>query len=191
MMTLRVLCFLSAFVCVAAHAQKCAGGMDATGNQCPESTTPSAASPASTTAAPDLQKQIDEIRGVLPKFAIPMREVGDRFQNMYYAAKGGNWALAEYMAKYMNGALSPAKITKPAEYKTWSSFYNGAWQSVGFAIYAKDFKAFDKAYMAVVGGCNACHQSMGYGFIEVVHLKAPADQGINYKKPSNPGDVPP
>jgi len=26
--------------------------------------------------------------------AIPMREVGDRFQNMYYAAQGGNWALA-------------------------------------------------------------------------------------------------
>ena len=34
-------------------------------------------------------------------------------------------------------------------------------------------------------------QAMGYGFIEVAHLKAPADQGINYKKASNPGDVPP
>ena len=28
-----------------------------------------------------------------------MREVGDRFQNMYFAAKGGNWALAAYMSK--------------------------------------------------------------------------------------------
>jgi hypothetical protein len=34
-------------------------------------------------AAEDVQKQIDEIKGALPKFAIPMREVGDRFQNMY------------------------------------------------------------------------------------------------------------
>jgi hypothetical protein len=41
-----------------------------------------------------MQKQIDEVRGALPKFAIPMREVGDRFQNMYFAAKDGNWALA-------------------------------------------------------------------------------------------------
>ncbi|MGA7388965.1 MAG: hypothetical protein WBW99_13715 [Pseudolabrys sp.] len=54
-------------------------------------------------APKDVQKQIDEIRSVLPKFAIPMREVGDRFQNMYFAAKGGNWALAAYMSKYMNG----------------------------------------------------------------------------------------
>jgi hypothetical protein len=38
MMRLRVACFLSAFVCVAANAQECSGGlgggMDATGNQC-------------------------------------------------------------------------------------------------------------------------------------------------------------
>ena len=34
------------------------------------------------------------------------------------------------------------------------------------------------------------HQAMGYGFIEVTHLKSPADPGLNYKKPSNPGDVP-
>jgi hypothetical protein len=38
MMTLRIACFLSVFVCAAAHAQNCSGGsgggIDATGNQC-------------------------------------------------------------------------------------------------------------------------------------------------------------
>ena len=38
--------------------------------------------------------ELNDVIGVLPKFAIPMREVGDRFQNMYFAAKGGNWGLA-------------------------------------------------------------------------------------------------
>src|ERR1035437_369395 len=76
-------------------------------------------------APKDVQKQIDEVKSVLPKFAIPMREVGDRFQNMYFAAKGGNWALAAYMSKYMNGAMNPAKLTKPDEYKTWQGFYEG------------------------------------------------------------------
>ena len=152
--------------------------------------TPSAA-PSAPASGPDLQQQVNDIKGALPKFAIPMREVGDRFQNMYFAAQGGNWALAAYMSKYMNGAMNPAKVTKPAEYKTWASFYTGAWQPVEKAIQAKDFKAFDKAYKEVTGACNACHQAMGYGFIEVVHLRAAADQGVNYKKASNPGDVPP
>jgi hypothetical protein len=94
------------------------------------------------------------------------------------------------MSKYMNGAMNPAKVTKPEEYKTWASFYTGTWQPVQEAIMAKDLKAFDKAYKEVVGGCNACHEAMGYGFIQVTRLSGPPDAGINYKKASNPGDVP-
>ncbi len=192
MMMLRVVCFLSAFMCVAAHAQKCAGGMDANGNQCVDSTTAAVAAPATSSAisGAELQRQIDEIRGALPKTTISMREVGDRFQDIYFAAKGGNWALAEYIAKYLNRALEPGNAKAPAEAKAWSAFYNGAWQKVGFAIFAKDFKAFDKAYMATLGDCNGCHRSTGYGFIEVVHLKSPVDLGVNYKRASNPNAVP-
>jgi hypothetical protein len=138
----------------------------------------------------DMQKQIDEIRGALPKFAIPMREVGDRFQNMYFAAKGGNWALAAYMSKYMSGAMNPAKVTKAAEYKAWQGFYEGTFAPVDKAIQAKDLKGFEKEYAAVVSGCNGCHAAMGYGFIKVVKMTAPADIGIDYSVKSQPGDVP-
>src|SRR5947209_19444986 len=105
----------------------------------------------------DLQKQIDQVKSALPKFAIPMREVGDRFQNMYFAAKGGNWALAAYMSKYMNGAMNPASLTKPAEYPAWKSFYDNTFAATNKAIQAKDFKAFDAAYKNVTAACNGCH----------------------------------
>ena len=140
--------------------------------------------------AKDAQKQIDELRSALPKFAIPMREVGDRFQNMYFAAQGGNWALAAYMAKYMNGSMNPASVTKPAEYKVWKNFYDETFAPVNKTIQAKDWKAFDKAYNAVIKDCNTCHEGMGYGFIKVAKLKAPADPGITYAIKSEPGDVP-
>ena len=105
-------------------------------------------------AADDMQKQMDDIKGALPKFAIPMREVGDRFQNMYFAAKGGNWALAAYMSKYMNGAMNPASVTKPDEYKTWKSFYENTFAPVTKAIAAKDLKEFESAYSAATNACN-------------------------------------
>ena len=141
-------------------------------------------------ADPDTQKQLDALKAAIPKFAVPMREVGDRYQNMYFAAKGGNWALAAYMSKYMNGAMNPAKLTKPDEYKMWQGFYEGAFSSVDKAIQAKDLKAFNAAYTEVATSCNGCHQAMGYGFIKVVKLKAPADNGIDYSVKSQPGDVP-
>jgi hypothetical protein len=139
----------------------------------------------------DVQGQLDALKAALPKFAIPMREVGDRFQNMYFAAKGGNWALAAYMSKYMNGAMNPAILTKPDEYKVWKNFYDTTFAPVNKAIQAKDLKTFDTAYNNTLKSCNGCHQAMGYGFIQVTKLSAPADSGMNYTVKSEPGDVPP
>lgn len=141
-------------------------------------------------AADDVQKQLDDIKGALPKFAIPMREVGDRFQNIHFAAKGGNWGLAAYMAKYMNGAMNPAKVTKPAEYEAWKTFYTETFAPVQKAIQAQDLKAFEKEYAAVIPHCNSCHAGMGYGFIKVMKMKEPADEGIDYKVKSKATDVP-
>src|ERR1041384_1265039 len=118
-------------------------------------------------------------------------KIGDPFQNMYFAAKGGNWALAAYMSKYMNGAMNPASLTKPDEYKTWKSFYETTFSPVTKAIAAKDFKAFESAYSSTINACNGCHAGMGYNFVKVKKLSAPADNGIDYTIKSNPGDVPP
>jgi len=133
---------------------------------------------------------LNDVISALPKFAIPMREVGDRYQNMYFAAKDGNWGLAFYMSKYMNGAMNPARVTKPDEYAMWKSFYEESFAPVNKAIMAKDFAAFDKAYMSVMKTCNECHAGLGYGFIKVVKQKSPADVGIDYKVPSKAEDVP-
>ena len=141
-------------------------------------------------AEEDVQNQIDEIKDVLPKFAIPMREVSDRFQNMYFAAQGGNWGLAFYMSKYMNGALNPAKVTKPKEYEDWKSFYETTFAPVNKAIMAQDIKAFTKEYNAVIKSCNACHEAMGYAFIKVIKLREPVDKGLNYLLKSKATDVP-
>jgi hypothetical protein len=133
---------------------------------------------------------LNDVIGALPKFAIPMREVGDRFQNMYFAAKDGNWGLAFYMSKYMNGAMNPAKVTKPQEYEMWKSFYTETFAPVNKAIVARDFKAFEKEYTAVIKSCNDCHAGMGYAFIKVVKQKTPADVGIDYRVSSKAEDVP-
>jgi hypothetical protein len=141
-------------------------------------------------AGEDMQKEIEGIKGALPKFAIPMREVGDRFQDMYFAAEGGNWGLAAYMSKYMHNAMNPAKVTKPKEYADWESFYNGEIVKVNKTIADQNLKAFKKEYKAIIASCNNCHEGMGYGFIKVVKQQSPPDKGIQYKLSSKATDVP-
>lgn len=161
-------------------------GCGAAATQTPQQPAQQATAPA----ADDVQKQIDAIKGVIPKFAIPMREVGDRFDNMYFAAKNGNWALAAYMSKYMNGAMKPASLTKPDEYGTWASFYTGGFDPVNKAITAKDFAAFDKVYTEVLDKCNACHTASGYKFIKLVKPTVPSNIHTDFAVKSEPGDVP-
>lgn len=138
----------------------------------------------------DTQAQLDAIKGAIPKFAVPMREVGDRFRDINAAAQGGNWALAAYMSKYMNGAMSPAKLTKPNEYPAWELFYTKGFADVNAAIQAKDIKAFNAAYDAVIDKCNACHRKMEYTFIKVVKGSTPADTNVDYTIPTEPNIVP-
>lgn len=155
--------------------------------------TPQAPAPvttAGTASVDDLKKQIDDIKGALPKFAIPMREVGSRYIDAYFAAKGGNWALAAYMTKYMNAAMNPAKVTKPELYQTWVSFYTGTFDPVNKAIQAKDFTAFDKAYTDAIGACNGCHDGTGYKFAKQMKPTDPRDRPLDYTLKSEPGDVP-
>jgi hypothetical protein len=86
--------------------------------------------------------------------------------------------------------MNTASVTKPAQYKVWKGFDDTTFALVNKAIQAKDAKAFEKACMAVINDCNACHQGIGYGFIKVVRMKTPADNGIAYTGKSEPGDVP-
>lgn len=143
------------------------------------------------TVDPAIQGQIDAIKGVLPKFAIPMREVGQRFEDMYYAAKGGNWGLAAYMSSYMNKALGPATLTKPDEYPMWVAFYTNSFADANKAIAAQDFKAFDKAWNDARESCDACHVALGYPFIKVVKAASPADSYVDYNFKSKASDLHP
>ena len=94
------------------------------------------------------------------------------------------------MSKYMNNAMKPAKLTKPEEYKTWSTFYTGTFDPVNKAVTAKDISAFDKAYADSISSCNSCHEAMGYKFIKILKQNTPADQHVDYTLKSEPGDVP-
>ena len=71
-----------------------------------------------------------------------------------------------------------------------SSVYDDTFAPVNKAIFAKDFKAFEKEYTTAMKACNECHAGLGYGFIKVVKQRAPADVGIDYKVPSKAEDVP-
>ena len=139
-------------------------------------------------AEENLRQEIREIKAVLPKFGIPMREVGERFQNMYFAAQAGNWGLAQYMSKSMNAAMDSVRVSQAYLYPFWNSFYKGYFDPVNKAILAEDLKAFDKEFAAAIAKCNDCHYQMGFQFVKVVQPPAPATRLIDFGVKSRAAD---
>ena len=94
--------------------------------------------------------------------------------------------------KYMDGAMSPAKIAKPQEQPLWENSCAEKFAPGNKAIAATALPAFDKAYNAPIAECNARHAGIvGYGFIGVVKQKFPSDGRIDCSLSSEAEDVPP
>ncbi len=147
-----------------------------------------AASAAPGQGADDLAREVREIRAAMPKFGIPMREVGERFQNMCAAARAENWGLANYMARSMNAAMNSIKVSQEYLYPFWENFYASYFKPVTAAIEAQDIKAFEKALPPVVEKCNYCHYVMAFDFVRVKVPTGPATQLLDFNVKSKARD---
>jgi len=125
---------------------------------------------------------------VQPKFAVTMREYGDRYADYYFAAKGGNWAMAAYLDHYLRASLKPTKVTKPKDQEKIANFNEKYLDPLLATVGKKDFQAFEAQYEKTLAACNDCHKTMKYGFVVVGKPKAPADPHANYELKTEPTD---
>ena len=93
---------------------------------------------------------------IQPRLGTAMLEYSTRSTNIYYAAKSGNWDLADYQLKEPLDIQDVGETTRPKRAEALKAF-EGKFQ-LGKAIPAKDAKAFDAAFREAEEGGNACHK---------------------------------
>jgi hypothetical protein len=103
-----------------------------------------------------------------------MMEYNYRMTTMYYAAKGGNWALADYELKEAKEIQEVGETTRP-QFATSLKDFEKAYldNKVAPTLKEKNFGKFKKAFGEMVQGCNACHAQWGKPFIQYVLPKHP------------------
>jgi hypothetical protein len=92
---------------------------------------------------------------------------------MYYSAKGGNWALADYMLKEMREIQEVGETTRPGRAAMLKAFESNYLDPLEKTIKAKDLKQFTTAFDAALKGCNGCHAASDFAFIKYELPKAP------------------
>lgn len=65
-----------------------------------------------------MENRVQALSSIQPGLGAIMHEYGNRFTNMYFAANGDNWGLAQYELKEMLEAQEIAEITLNFSLKT-------------------------------------------------------------------------
>ncbi|MCH8192178.1 MAG: hypothetical protein IIC80_12600 [Chloroflexi bacterium] len=102
---------------------------------------------------------IDDIAAMLPGPARLMPEVGNRWWKVYYAAKEGNWPLAEFETKEVEELIDMSMITRP-KYAEWMEpFIKDDLGAVKAAIKKQDWAEFEEVYHQAVKNANDYHKA--------------------------------
>jgi hypothetical protein len=103
----------------------------------------------------------------VPRLGDIMNAIQSRHMKLWFAGKGRNWELAAYELRQLESGLMEAATLYSGIPATNMTRMTEPAKSVADAIEAKDSRRFAKAVSEFTDGCNACHQSIGRGFIVV------------------------
>ena len=121
--------------------------------------------------------RLDALAKIQPGLGTVMVEYGNRFVDVFFAAKGGNWGLAQYQLKEMREIQEVGEVTRPQKAPLLTSFEEGYLEPLEKAILAQEWSKFNGLYRDAIDGCNSCHVGTDHGFIR---FKLPARPTENY-----------
>ncbi len=124
---------------------------------------------------------LDQLAEVQPGMARLMKEVGERYHILYYAAKGGNWQLAKHELSQVISLHKAGATLRPKYAADLTSFIQNYLNPIMDSIGAKDWKSFEAAYKKGIDGSNVLHEKYNYGYIRYVLPKNPPEfYDLNY-----------
>jgi hypothetical protein len=118
---------------------------------------------------------LEQLAEVQPGMARLMKEIGERYHVLYYAAKGGNWMLAQHELNQVVSLQKTGATLRPKFAEDLNSFIRNYLNPISEAIRARDWKGFEEAYKKGIEGSNQFHEKYGYGYIRYVLPKNPPE----------------
>lgn len=109
----------------------------------------------------------------VPRLGDIMNNIQLRHIKLSFAGKSQNWELAAYELGQLKAGLVEAAVMYEGIPVTDVTMMTAPLKSIDAAIAARDSGRFAKLFSELTAGCNACHQSMGRGYIV---MRVPTEQ---------------
>ncbi|WP_077280020.1 hypothetical protein [Thioalkalivibrio denitrificans] len=112
-------------------------------------------------------EKLEQLIRAMPNTAAIMLQVGERYNNLYWAARQGQWEYAGYQMAEMQGALRRNAVTRPGRAADIQKFLDEGFEGMEEAIEAQDDQRFFRSFEQMRGQCMVCHADSGYAFIKL------------------------
>ncbi len=140
-----------------------------------------AAAPAPDVAS--LQKEIEDLKRLLPGQAHVMSDVDHQYGNLWFAARAKNWPLATFYMNESRLRIAWAVRIRPVRplpggaeidlRPLQTHIEQSAYANLKAALDKHDVKAFEVAYKKGLGECFDCHKAIDKAFLRPVVPKSP------------------
>jgi hypothetical protein len=118
---------------------------------------------------------LEQLAEAQPGMARLMKEIGERYHVLFYAAKAGNWELAQHELNVTNSILKTASTLRPKYAHDITSFTKSHLNKIGEKIRSRNWKEFEVEFSKGIEEANRFHEKYGYGFIRYVLSKKPPE----------------
>ena len=108
---------------------------------------------------------MDELAALQPGLAIFMPMIGDRWWNVYYAAKEANWVMARFELGEAITLMQKGMQTRPRYTDALKAYIDDDLSPVEAALAAADFEAFEAAFNKATMRANEYHDEFRKGYL--------------------------
>ena len=125
------------------------------------------------------QDKVGKLVRVMPGASEIMLQVGERYKNLYWAAKQGKWEFAEYQTEELEELIEKLQITRPKRAETAGEFLRAVFPGIRQAAASRKWSRFEPAFEHLRRQCVACHARNDHGFITLPIPKRASSPVLN------------
>ncbi|HDP89510.1 MAG TPA: hypothetical protein ENN42_06080 [Thioalkalivibrio sp.] len=110
-------------------------------------------------------EKLENLVKAVPSTARIMIEMGERYKNLYWAARQEKWEFAEYQVEEIEALTELLQITRPSRAATAQDFLDEGFEKFEAAFEKQEWEPFYKAFDHMRAQCVICHARNDYAFI--------------------------
>jgi hypothetical protein len=111
------------------------------------------------------ETRVENLVTLVPGASHWMVEMGERYQNLYWAAKLEQWDFAAYQAEEIESLVKQLSLARPKRAASAEIFMADVFPMLHEEVAKKRWSAFEAAFRHLNSACMACHAREDHGFV--------------------------